>query len=108
MIQLFRSVLLPQILKASCEAFEWIARAGILLDDVPQTPRAIGSGDNAIPIKISVPDLCEEGFPVGAASVVFDMEQRQPALEPFTPGDRIASAGLDPVSIDLRLEMACA
>ena len=85
---------------------ERVAGAGVLLDDIPLGAGLIRGLDDGLPSQVAVADLHDRAVVVGRAdAVVFEVEQRQPAMQAADPFDRAFATGSHPVGVDLALEV---
>lgn len=87
------------------ESVEWIAFAGILLDDEPLACGIFGGGDNGRKIEVSLAEGSKIRFVFGVDAVVFEMDEGDSVVEALGPEDRIAATALDPVNIEFHEEV---
>ena len=88
------------------ERVEWIAGTGVLFDSVPLAAGRSRGRDDFLPIEIAVSDFSVADFVIRQDSVVFEVDDGQPAVEPLAPGDRVATTMLHPVGVGLALQVA--
>lgn len=85
---------------------ERVARAGILFDNKPLGAGFISGLDDCRPVQVAVADLHDGGVVILCANaVIFEVQQREAAVEARDPFLRAFAAGGDPIGVDLALKV---